>query len=229
MLQSTEDKIIQALRGKFIYLMGFVVLTVFMLAVLWEFVVEEWLIVNFLGLARFEGAEEKWEYVATTIFFVCVALVIPTLMAFRYIKQCERSEGKLIESQSLYRNIVENINEIIFRLDEDGKITFANTAFKFLGYDPEDLIGKPIEDFVVSDEKDKIMHGLLTKYVGPLASGDLVVQLRTNGDSTVSEHIETQQFIVDSMGIWNVSDEEVYKKDVEKKFLGTLNIGRIAT
>lgn len=145
------------------------------------------------------------------------------------INERMNAEKKLAASESLYRNIVDRLPEIIFQLDPDGKIIFVNPAFKFLGYDSEDLIGKPVEYFIVSDHRESLMTGLATKYVGALSSTDLEVEFRTNRQSTVSEQIETQKYLIDSVGLWNVPDEDVFKKGVEKKFLGTLNIGRRIT
>jgi len=56
------------------------------------------------------------------------------------------------ESEEKYRDLVEGANSIIVRLDNQGRITFANRyAREFYGYTEEDLMGKPILGFIVPE------------------------------------------------------------------------------
>jgi PAS domain S-box-containing protein len=70
-----------------------------------------------------------------------------------------RTFAKMEESEEKYRDLVEGANSIIIRLDNQGKITFANRyAREFYGYTDEEMIGRPILGFIVpdvgSDDKD---------------------------------------------------------------------------
>jgi len=134
---------------------------------------------------------------------------------------------KIAESEKTYRTIIEKVPELIFKLDEDRKIVFANPAFRFLGFEPNELIGTSIEDLIISDEKEDVLDELATKYVGPLATSDLEVTLKVNSDSTVFEQMESQKYTIYAVGIWDVSDEDAFKKEVKKNFLGTLCIGNV--
>ena len=50
---------------------------------------------------------------------------------------------KLHASEKKYRELVENANSIILRVDTDGKITYFNEfAQRFFGYTEEELVGK---------------------------------------------------------------------------------------
>ncbi|MEN6609379.1 MAG: PAS domain S-box protein [Methanoregulaceae archaeon] len=54
------------------------------------------------------------------------------------------------ESESNYRELVENANTIILKWDRQGNITFFNEyAQRFFGYSPEEIIGKPLIGTIV--------------------------------------------------------------------------------
>jgi PAS domain-containing protein len=142
-------------------------------------------------------------------------------------REKETLSKKIAESEKTYRTIIEKVPELIFKLDEDRNIIFANPAFKFLGYEPSELIGLPVEDLIVSDEKEDVLDELATKYVGPLATSDLEVILKVNPKSTVFEQMEYQTYTIYAVGIWDVSDEDAFKKDIKKNFLSTLCIGNV--
>lgn len=62
-------------------------------------------------------------------------------------------ERKLKTSESNFRNLVENSSEIIFTLKEDGKIFYVSPNCKHItGFRPEDLQGKKMSDFFISEE-----------------------------------------------------------------------------
>jgi PAS domain S-box-containing protein len=138
-----------------------------------------------------------------------------------------KSQNDLAQSEKLHRSIVEKVPELIFQLDSDRNIVFANHAFSGLGYEPEELTGKPLIEFIASDNKEDLIEEIATRYVGPLAPTDISVEFKVNKDSTIYGQMQTMKTLVSSLGMWNVSDEEVFKKDIDKEFLGTLCVGKI--
>jgi PAS domain S-box-containing protein len=63
-----------------------------------------------------------------------------------------RSYQKLEESEKKYRDLVENANSIILRMDTDGNITFINDfAQKLLGYSEYEILGKNIRGTIVPE------------------------------------------------------------------------------
>ena len=65
-----------------------------------------------------------------------------------YLEKTEKSIA-LKESQSKYLNIIENINDIIFEIDNQGFITFISSpVFKVFGYTAEEIKGKNFIHFV---------------------------------------------------------------------------------
>ena len=62
-------------------------------------------------------------------------------------------EEALRRSEEKYRDLVENINDIIYSIDENGQITYISPAVKYLsGYYPSELIGKNFRDLVFKDD-----------------------------------------------------------------------------
>ena len=73
----------------------------------------------------------------------------------RDITERKRIEEALRESEEKYRNIVETVNEGIWAVDSEIKITYVNKKMaEMLGYSREELIGRSIMDFI--DEKYKV-------------------------------------------------------------------------
>ena len=136
------------------------------------------------------------------------------------------AETKLATSEEKYRTIVERISDLVFQLDSNQNITFANTAFEMLGYDAAELIGKPVKSLIESDDVDSLLSKIATRHVGPLATTDLEVCFKTNSESSILEEYPVMTVRIDASGMWDVPDEMVFKDEVAKEFLGTLCVGR---
>lgn len=70
-------------------------------------------------------------------------IVISSLLLAATITERESAQDSLRESEIKYRDLVENANSIILKLDTEGNITFFNEfAEQFFGYDEEEILGK---------------------------------------------------------------------------------------
>lgn len=64
-------------------------------------------------------------------------------------------EDALAASEARYRELVEQLEDMILSTDLDGVITFANAAVRRFGYTPADLIGKKAETLLTPEERRK--------------------------------------------------------------------------
>ncbi len=140
----------------------------------------------------------------------------------------KKAQDEIKRREKFYRVIVERVPDLIFQLDPDRKIVFANPAFRLLGYDPDQLVGQPISNLIESNDKESLLQELATRHVGPMAIIDLEVLLKVSDDVSLVEEMSTLKVFIDSVGIWDVSDEDVFRENVDKKFLGTLCVGKRA-
>lgn len=60
--------------------------------------------------------------------------------------------NKLSESERRYRELVENLREVVFRCDSDGQLVFLNRAWTdLLGYSTAGSLGRSLSDFLSSE------------------------------------------------------------------------------
>lgn len=65
------------------------------------------------------------------------------------ITERRRAETRLRESEAKYRDLVEQIDEVIFAADMDGRFTYVSPSAEVLsGYRPEEMVGHSIAEFV---------------------------------------------------------------------------------
>ncbi len=90
----------------------------------------------------------------------------------------ERSKA-LYESEEKYRLLTENVRDIIFALDEEGRFLFINQrAETITGRNRSDFIGNPFVEFLTPDSReaaDKIFRNELKESQGT-AEGEVVLQ-----------------------------------------------------
>ena len=69
------------------------------------------------------------------------------------INERKAAEKALLESRDLYRNLVENLNDIILFIDPSGRITYISPVVEqVFGYSPRELIGRSFEEYVYKDD-----------------------------------------------------------------------------
>ncbi|WP_292387296.1 PAS domain S-box protein, partial [Methanosarcina sp. UBA5] len=121
------------------------------------------------------------------------------------ITRRKEAEERLRESEEKYRNIVETSNEGIYLVDDEGKITYANKIMETSGYTLEEIIGRPIWDFI-SEERMPVANRNFEK--------------RRQG---INDSYELKLMRKDGSFIWGlVSAKSLFNK--EGKFIGYLGM-----
>jgi PAS domain S-box-containing protein len=78
--------------------------------------------------------------------------------------QRKQTEEWLKDSERLYRNLVEQVPDVIFSLDELGRFSFVNTHVElFIGYPVEKILETPLTDYVVPEDRERVLTILSLK------------------------------------------------------------------
>jgi PAS domain-containing protein len=134
--------------------------------------------------------------------------------------------AELKRSEEKYRYIVNLISDLIFQVDPNGVIEFANDSIRVLGYEVKELIGMHFAEIYNGELDDDRKHHVLTRRTGPRAPTDMVFSLNINPNSSLHDLVPNMSFVVSASGMWNVPQEMVLEKDTQKEFLGTLLVAR---
>ncbi|MEO0490134.1 MAG: response regulator, partial [Cyanobacteria bacterium J06659_2] len=105
------------------------------------------------GLGDEESVNQAFEAGATD--FVSKPVKMPVLVGrVRYLLEAALAERSLRQSEERYRSLVTTLQEVIFQLDIDGRLTFVNPVWTdIMGYSLEDSIGQPLERFLHPGEQ----------------------------------------------------------------------------
>lgn len=133
-------------------LVGLTMLGMFLLAVVWEFAVEDLVIeILFDDYVR-ESFRERWEFVIMATGFVGVAMIVPTLLSLKLAKNEALSKKKLRDDEKKYRTLLESTNIIPWEADAT---TFQ---FTYVGPQAETLLGYPVENWYQNDFWPEHIH-----------------------------------------------------------------------
>jgi PAS domain S-box-containing protein len=115
----------------------------------------------------FEKRDKRWHLLLLGFIALCLITgsvlisrnyrtIIRTEEEAKHWREKRSLEEKILQSEILYRTIVETAHDIIWILDEEGRFTFANKrAEAVLGYQGSELIGKKIAPFIHPEDLSK--------------------------------------------------------------------------
>lgn len=74
----------------------------------------------------------------------------------RRTEKLNKQKIKLAEDEEKFRNILENVSDLIFTIDKNGILTYvSDSSFNLLGYYSKDLFGKSFYDFISLNDKEQ--------------------------------------------------------------------------
>jgi len=92
--------------------------------------------------------------------------------AFMDISSRKHMEKALQESEEKFRSIAEKSFDIIFMIDREGNFTYASPALKrILNYSPEEVLGKPLKNYLPEWEMSKIQQTFIQLMKGEHIKG----------------------------------------------------------
>ena len=159
-------------------------------------------------------------------FLPIVALVLNYFLLitfkFRYFQLQARSEaGNALllqkSSETSLESILHTIPDIVFRLDRAGNFVFISPAICKYLESPEKLLGRPIFEYVVPEDRAQARYRLNERRTGERATVDLEIRLLfTREDQQAGEDFR----------FFSVSAQGIYRNDHHdpREFLGTQGI-----
>lgn len=114
----------------------------------------------------------------------------------------------LRQREEEYASILRFTPDVIYRLDNDHCITFISDAVKRYGFEPADMLGRPLLDFVHPEDQTAVARRLQERRTGPRRTQNMEVRLfgqhsSAEGKSTGSNHDGTQPvFLISAEGLY---------------------------
>ncbi|MCU7904368.1 MAG: EAL domain-containing protein [Candidatus Thiodiazotropha sp. (ex Epidulcina cf. delphinae)] len=108
---------------------------------------------QWLGVLDRDMEKNRLVWMVVTVFSACLSLILFSL----YLRQFWQAHRNLKASERRYHSVVDNIKEVIFQVDGQGKLLFLNPAWsEITGFSVEESLATPFLDFVHPDDRQGI-------------------------------------------------------------------------
>jgi PAS domain S-box-containing protein len=98
----------------------------------------------------------------------------------RDISTQKETESALRESEEKYRDLVENISEMIYIVDTGGMVIYVSPVVTSIGaYTPEEVVGRPFAEFIHPDDLSGLMEDFQRTIAGELRPSEFRVRKKS--------------------------------------------------
>jgi len=139
---------------------------------------------DLMGLVGFDsvGVAREWGDLEAHLLRV-FADILASAMARR------AADNALRISEERHRELVNRVREVIFRMDQDARLSFLNDAFECMfGVPSTQAIGLPLEHFAIEEDRDGLQKRIARLYAGGV--GELRSEIRCRHKSGEQRRIE---------------------------------------
>ncbi len=154
-----------------------------------------------------------------TLALNCFLLITLKFRFFQLQAKSEAGNALLLlkSSETSLQSILKTIPDIVFRLDNSGRFVFISPAIYKYTKSPQDLLGRPIFDYVAPEDRDRARGRLNERRTGERATVDLEIRLLLTLEDQEAE---------ESLRFFSISAEGIYQNNIPdpKEFLGTQGI-----
>ena len=135
----------------------------------------------------------------------------------------KEKELKLRMSERALKSILTNSPDIIYRLDQEGTITYVNDTVREYGYSRENLIGKNLLEFIHPDDRKKAAYRVNERRTGERSTKLFEIRLLRKDLSYVHFENKSRGFedvLINAEGIYSSEEPGM------NTFVGTQGIAR---
>jgi PAS domain S-box-containing protein len=101
------------------------------------------------------------------------ALAQTNVMLRKAMEMRKRLEDALRKSEQQHRNLVENINDVIYAIDLEGNVTYISPVVKsVMGYTPSEIVGRHFSEFIHNEDLAFVMKRFEETLSGHLKPGE---------------------------------------------------------
>jgi PAS domain S-box-containing protein len=118
-----------------------------------------------LNLMKKERFKMLFSLLSTFVLFPLLLLTWYSVLNSmrKYFNDRKQAEESMFKSEKKYRELVENLNDVIFTVDIDGIVTYISPqVLQMYGYKQDEIIGRQFIEIVFHDDQQRIRSGFLT-------------------------------------------------------------------
>ena len=118
--------------------------------------------------------DTRWVIASTRCQFDDNGAIMVLIGTMIDVTGLRRTEAALVDSEIRYRTLADSVPDLILRQSPQGIITYASAACRLYGYEPKDIVGHSVLDFVHPDDA----AAALERYRANFSSTDIDPSVR---------------------------------------------------